>query len=64
MNGAVTLATGSADGNENWEFDEQGLMRKRFASINDLPIFESNRKFHRPLGRRPDENPELREFGF
>jgi nuclear transport factor 2 (NTF2) superfamily protein len=41
-------------GNENWEFAENGLMRLRFASINDLPIKESDRKFHWPLGRRPD----------
>ena len=51
-------------GNENWEFDEQGLMRKRFASINDLPIPESDRQFHWPLGRRPDEHPGLSELGF
>jgi uncharacterized protein len=42
-------------GNDNWEFDEQGLMRLRFASINDLSIKESDRKFHWPLGRGPDE---------
>jgi nuclear transport factor 2 (NTF2) superfamily protein len=41
-------------GNENWEFDENGLMQRRFACINDLPIKESERKFHWPLGRRPD----------
>ena len=46
-------------GNENWEFNEQGLMRRRFASINDLPIAESDRKFHWPLGRRPDDHPSL-----
>ncbi len=51
-------------GNENWEFDAQGLMRKRFASINDLPIAEAQRRFHWPLGRRPDEHPGLSDFGF
>lgn len=50
-------------GNENWEFDEHGLMANRFASINDLPILESERKFHWPLGRRPDEHPGLSELG-
>ncbi|HEY4211241.1 MAG TPA: nuclear transport factor 2 family protein [Steroidobacteraceae bacterium] len=50
-------------GNENWEFDEQGLMRVRFASINDLPISESARKYHWPLGRRPDAHPGLSELG-
>jgi len=49
-------------GNENWEFDEDGLMKRRIASINDLPIVESDRKFHWPLGRRPDDHPELSEF--
>jgi len=49
-------------GNENWEFDEQGLMKCRFASINDLPIKEVDRKFHWPLGRRPDEHPSLSEL--
>jgi nuclear transport factor 2 (NTF2) superfamily protein len=53
-----------AYGNENWEFDENGLMRARHASINDLPIKESDRKFHWPLGRRPDDHPGLSEFGF
>ena len=43
-------------GNENWEFDENGLMRLRYASINDLPIGESDRKYHWPLGRRPDDH--------
>src|ERR1700690_4121855 len=42
-------------GNENWEFDENGLMRLRFATINDLPIKEADRKYHWPLGRRPDD---------
>jgi hypothetical protein len=50
-------------GNENWEFDENGLMRLRFASINDLPIKESERKYHWPLGRRPDEHPGLSDLG-
>lgn len=50
-------------GNENWAFDENGLMRLRFASINDLSIDESDRKFHWPLGRRPDEHPSLSELG-
>ena len=52
-----------AYGNENWEFDEHGLMRRRFASINDLPIAESDRKFHWPPGRRPDGHPGLSELG-
>lgn len=50
-------------GNENWEFDENGLMRLRFACINDLPIKESERKFFWPLGRRPDAQPGLTELG-
>jgi nuclear transport factor 2 (NTF2) superfamily protein len=50
-------------GNENWEFDENGLMRFRFACINDLPIRESERKYHWPLGRRPDDHPGLTELG-
>ena len=50
-------------GNENWEFDENGLMRLRLASINDLPIAEADRKYHWPLGRRPDDHPELSELG-
>ncbi|WP_077038136.1 nuclear transport factor 2 family protein [Pelomonas sp. KK5] len=50
-------------GNENWEFTEQGLMRRRFASINDLPIKESERLFHWPLGRRPDDHPGLSDLG-
>lgn len=50
-------------GNENWEFDEDGLMQRRFASINDLPIDEKDRKFHWPLGRRPDDHPGLTELG-
>ena len=50
-------------GNENWEFDEQGLMALRYASINDLAIAESERKFHWPQGRRPDEHPGLSALG-
>ena len=50
-------------GNENWEFDEGGLMRRRVASINDLPIAERERKYHWPLGRRPDDHPGLSELG-
>ena len=50
-------------GNENWEFDEKGFMTRRFASINDLPIMESERKFSWPLGRRPDSHPGLGELG-
>jgi len=50
-------------GNENWEFDAKGLMQKRFASINDLPIAEADRKFHWPIGRRPDDHPGLSDLG-
>lgn len=50
-------------GNENWEFNEQGLMMRRYASINDLPIRPSDRLFHWPLGRRPDEHASLSELG-
>lgn len=50
-------------GNENWEFAKDGLMKKRYASINDLPITEQQRKFHWPLGRRPDDHPGLSELG-
>ena len=50
-------------GNENWEFNENGLMQRRVASINDLPIKETDRKFHWPLGRRPDDHPGLGELG-
>jgi nuclear transport factor 2 (NTF2) superfamily protein len=50
-------------GNENWEFDERGLMHRRIASINDLPIAESDRKYRWPLGRRPDDHPGLSELG-
>ena len=52
-----------AYGNENWEFDENGLMARRFASINDLPIREQDRLFHWPAGRRPDDHPGLGELG-
>lgn len=51
-------------GNENWEFDDEGLMRLRFACINDLPIEETDRKYHWPLGRRPDDHPSLSDLGF
>jgi uncharacterized protein len=50
-------------GNENWEFDEEGLTRLRIASINDLPIKENERKYHWPLGRRPDNHPSLSDLG-
>ncbi len=50
-------------GNENWAFDAEGLMAIRRASINDLPIRESERKFHWPLGRRPDDHPGLTALG-
>lgn len=50
-------------GNENWEFGEDGLMDRRFACVNDMPINESERKFHWPLGRRPDDHPGLSELG-
>jgi len=55
--------TKQAYGNENWEFDEHGLMKRRLASINDLPIKESERKYHWPLGRRPHDHPGLSELG-
>ena len=51
-----------AYGNENWEFDERGLMRRRVASINDVPIKQEERKFHWPQGRRPDDHPGLSEL--
>ena len=51
-------------GNENWEFDENSLMRLRIASINDLPIEKSERRCHWPLGRRPDDHPSLSDLGF
>ena len=50
-------------GNENWEFNEHGLMARRIASINDLPITEGQRLFHWPPGRRPDDHPGLSELG-
>lgn len=50
-------------GNENWQFDEAGLMAQRHASINDVPIRAEERKFHWPLGRRPDDHPGLSELG-
>lgn len=50
-------------GNENWEFDADGVMQRRFASINDLPISEADRKYRWPLGRRPDDHPGLSELG-
>lgn len=51
-------------GNENWEFDENGLMKHRHASINDQPIKAEERKYHWPAGRRPDDHPSLSELGF
>ena len=51
-------------GNENWEFNPDGLMQRRHASINDLPIQAADRKFHWPLGRRPDDHPGLSDVGF
>ena len=51
-------------GNENWEFDDDGLMRLRLANINDLPIRELEREYHWPLGRRPDDHPGLGDYGF
>jgi nuclear transport factor 2 (NTF2) superfamily protein len=50
-------------GNENWEFDDNGLMRLRYACINDLPIKESERKYHWTLGRRPDDHAGLSDLG-
>ena len=50
-------------GNENWEFADSGLMQRRFASINDLPITEEERKFRWPHGRRPDDHPGLSDLG-
>ncbi|MDX2730303.1 MULTISPECIES: DUF1348 family protein [Streptomyces] len=51
-------------GNENWEFDENGLMAVRHACINDLQIKETDREYHWPLGRRPDDHPGLSDLGF
>ncbi|WP_417793450.1 DUF1348 family protein [Terasakiella pusilla] len=53
-----------AYGNENWQFDENGLMEWRVASINEHPIEESERKFLWPIGRRPDDHPSLSDLGF
>jgi len=50
-------------GNENWEFEPSGLMRRRFASINDMPMKEADRKLFWPLGRRPDDHPGLSDLG-
>jgi nuclear transport factor 2 (NTF2) superfamily protein len=50
-------------GNENWEFDEHGFMRRRIASINDLPIADADRKYRWPLGRRPDDHRGLSDLG-
>jgi uncharacterized protein len=50
-------------GNENWEFDEHGLMRVRIASINDLPLGASDRKYDWPLGKRPADHPGLSALG-
>lgn len=52
-----------AYGNENWEFAADGLMQRRYASINEHPIAEADRKFHWPLGRRPDDHPGLSDLG-
>ncbi len=50
-------------GNENWEFNEAGLMQRRFACINDLPVSETDRLFHWPLGTRPEDHPSLTDLG-
>jgi nuclear transport factor 2 (NTF2) superfamily protein len=52
-----------AYGNENWQFDAEGLMEERHASINEMPISEGDRLFHWPLGRRPDDHPGLGDLG-
>ena len=52
-----------AYGNENWEFDKDGYMERRFASINEHPIQEADRKFRWPPGRRPDDHPGLSDLG-
>jgi nuclear transport factor 2 (NTF2) superfamily protein len=63
--GMTTRKIGSAlTAMKNWEFDEHGLMTARHASINDLPIHETERKYHWPLGQRPLDHPELSSFGF
>lgn len=51
-------------GNENWEFNADGLMHRRIASINDLPIAEKERKYHWPLGPRPENHASLSDLGF
>jgi len=51
-------------GNENWEFGDDGLMRRRIAGVNGSRISESERRFHWPLGRRPDDHPSLSDLGF
>jgi nuclear transport factor 2 (NTF2) superfamily protein len=53
-----------SNGNEMWEFEAHGLMRLRFASINDAPIEESDRRYQWPMGRRPDDHPSLSDLGF
>jgi nuclear transport factor 2 (NTF2) superfamily protein len=64
MNGMKTLANWYRScGNENWEFDKEGLMHHLYACINDLPIKESDRLFHWPLGRRLDNQPGLSDLG-
>ena len=50
-------------GNENWEYDAGGMNKHRLASINDLPIKETERKYHWPIGRRPDDHPGLSDLG-
>ena len=50
-------------GNENWEFNDSGLMCRRIASINDVPLSEKDRKYFWPIGRRPDDHPGLSELG-
>lgn len=50
-------------GNENWDFDGEGIMQRRYACINDAPIEEAHREFHWPLGRRPDDHPSLSDLG-
>ena len=51
-------------GNENWEFNEYGLMQVRLASINDAPIAQTDRQYHWPIGRRPDDHPSLSDLGY
>lgn len=61
---AMTATSGGRSyGNENWEFGPDGLMHHRYACINDIRISESDRKFHWPLGRRPDDHPGLSDLG-